>query len=585
MKYIRRFYSYVWIYKQYFVPAILLNVLMALLSNLLPLFYRDTVNLALEGNSEKLVGSLTIIGIIMTITYFGDTLTMYISDFALIGSAARLKQDVFAHLHNLDFHFHVQKSSGKLISLFKRGEHAFLSFYDEINLWAGRVMLDFIFLIVIYSAIYPKLILITVLVFFVNAFAMYFTVKNNVTKRKVINDSEDEVNALIVDNMIAFENVKYFAQEKFEQRRLREKVKIWERDFISYAATFRVIDIVNGGIANLGMILTIIFAVIDLSNGQINTGEFVLALTFASSFYPKVRHLVYQFREIAKNHEDLKLYLGILDEEIVVEDRVKKLPPEIKEQLLDNGKGVKITFKNVTFGYHPEHPIFNNLNLEIKPGESVALVGHSGVGKTTIIKLLMRFYDIQAGEILINDINIKDIPKHDLRKLIAMVPQEAALFNNDIGFNIAYSKAEKYTEDELITASKQAYLFDFINTLPEKYQTQIGERGIKLSGGQKQRLSIARAFVADSPMIIFDEATSSLDSISEQQIQKALWELTKNRTTIIIAHRLSTIEKVDRILVFEQGRIMEEGNHKDLISREKGIYKYLWELQSSGALV
>lgn len=521
----------------------------------------------------------------MIITYFGDTITMYISDFALIGSAAKLKQDVFKHLHDLDFHYHVQKSSGKLISLFRRGENAFYSFYDEINLWVGRIILDFLFLIIIYSTIYPRLIIITVIVFLVNAFAMYFTVRHNITKRKIVNDSEDEVTALIVDNMIAFENVKYFAQEKYEQHRLRERVKVWEKDFINYAKTFRVIDLVNGGLANLGLLLTIVFSVVDLSQGAIDTGEFVLAVTFASTFYPKVKHIVFQFREVAKNFEDLKKYLGILDEKIMVEDKVKKLLPETQKVLSQFGSGMKITFKNVTFGYHPEHPIFNNLNLEIKPGESVALVGHSGVGKTTIIKLLMRFYDIQSGEILINDININDLPKKDLRKLIAMVPQEAALFNNQIGFNIAYSKAEDYTQQELITASEQAYLYDFVNSLPEKYETQVGERGIKLSGGQKQRLAIARAFVADAPVIIFDEATSNLDSISEQQIQKALWELSKNRTTIIIAHRLSTIEKVDRILVFEQGKIMEEGSHKDLISKEKGIYKYLWELQSSGALV
>jgi len=558
---------------------------MSLLSNLLPLFYRDTVNSALDGDSEKLLSSLLFIGTIIVVTYFGDTITMYISDYALAGSMARLKQDVFKHLHDLDFHYHVNKSSGKLISLFRRGENAFLSFYDEVNLWAASIILDFLFLIIIYSAIYPKLILITVAVFFVNAFAMYFTVKYNISKRKVVNDSEDEVNALIVDNMIAFENVKYFAQERFEQKRFGKKVKIWKKDFINYAKTFRVIDLVNGGLANFGLLLTFILAATDLNRGLINVGEFVLALTFATTFYPKVKHLVFQFREVAKNFEDLKRYLSVLDEKVIVEDKVKVLSPEVKKALTRFAAGVKITFKNVTFGYHEGHPVFDNLNLEIKPGESVALVGHSGVGKTTIVKLLMRFYDIQSGEILINDINIKDFPKRELRKLMAMVPQETALFNNQIGFNIAYSKANDYTQQELEIASQQAYLYDFVNSLPEKYDTQVGERGIKLSGGQKQRLAIARAFIADAPVIIFDEATSNLDSISEQQIQKALWELSKNRTTIIIAHRLSTIEKVDRILVFEQGKIIEEGSHKDLISREKGIYKYLWALQSSGEVV
>jgi len=558
---------------------------MALLSNLLPLFLRNSVNASLEGDNEKLFNSLLLICVVTVVTYLGDTITMYVSDITIVKTSAKLKTDVFKHLHDLDFHYHIQKSSGKLISLFKRGEGAFISFFAELNIWAGRIILDFIFLIIIYSTIYPRLITITVIVFFINVFAMYFTVKHNIEKRRIFNDCDDDVNALIVDNMIAFENVKYFAQERYEQIRLGKKVKIWKENFINYTKTFRVIELVNGGLVNIGLLITIIFAVSDLSKGYINPGEFVMAITFASTFYPKVQNLVFQFREVAKNFNDLKAYLGLLDEKIVVIDKVKNLSPKDQETIQNSTSGLKITFNNISFGYDENHSVFEGLNLEIQPGESIALVGSSGVGKTTLIKLLMRFYDPTSGEILINGINIKNFPKKNLRELISMVPQETVLFNNTIGFNIGYSKADKYELNELITASQNAYLYDFINTLPEKYDTQVGERGIKLSGGQKQRLAIARAFMANTPIIIFDEATSNLDSISEQQIQKALWSLSKNRTTIIIAHRLSTIEKVDRILVFEQGRIIEEGSHEELIRRTGGIYKYLWELQSSGILV
>lgn len=557
---------------------------MAILSNILPLLFRDVVNFALEGETEFLFRSILLISSIVLVTYLGDTFTMYISDFALFGAAAKLKKDVLRHIHDLDFSYHANKSSGKLISIFKRGEGAFFSFYDELNIWMSRVLFDFVIIVVIYSTIYPKLIIITVIAFFVNATVMYFTVKNNVNKRKVLNRTEDDVNSQIVDNMIAFDSVKYFANEKYEQKRFSKVVDKWYHDCINYAKTFRVIDLSNGGISNFAFLITIIVAIVDLVNGVINPGDFILAISFANTFYPKIKYLVFQFRELAKNYEDLKSYMSILDEEITVVDKVKKISFE-NQRLLDDKDGkLEIEFRNLTFGYDEKRPIFNNLNLIIHEGESVALVGHSGVGKTTIVKLLMRFFDPISGDIFINGVNIKDIPKQSLRRLIAMVPQEASLFNNTIDYNIGYGNAGKYSADQLDQASRKAYLTSFITQLPRKYETEIGERGVKLSGGQKQRLAIARAFIKEAPIIVLDEATSNLDSISEREIQQAFWELSADKTTIVIAHRLSTIERVDRILVFDKGQIVEEGNHRDLIHRENGIYKYLWELQSSGAI-
>jgi len=551
---------------------------MAILSNVLPLLFRDVVNFALEGETEFLYRSILLISSIVLVTYLGDTFTMYISDFALFGAAAKLKKDVLRHLHDLDFSYHANKSSGKLISIFKRGESAFFSFYDELNIWMSRVVFDFVIIVAIYSTIYPKLIIITVIAFFVNATVMYFTVKNNVNKRKVLNKTEDDVNSQIVDNMIAFDSVKYFANEKYEQKRFSKVVDKWYQDCINYAKTFRVIDLSNGGISNFAFLVTIIVAIVDLA------GDFILAISFANTFYPKIKYLVFQFRELAKNYEDLKSYMSILDEEVTVVDKVKRISSENQKLLDDKDGKLEIEFRNLTFGYDIQRPIFNNLNLTIREGESVALVGHSGVGKTTIVKLLMRFFDPTSGDIFINGVNIREIPKQSLRKLIAMVPQEASLFNNTIGYNIGYGNAGKYSADQLDQASRKAYLTSFITQLPRKYETEIGERGVKLSGGQKQRLAIARAFIKEAPIIILDEATSNLDSISEREIQQAFWELSADKTTIVIAHRLSTIEKVDRILVFDKGQIVEEGNHRDLIHRENGIYKYLWELQSSGAI-
>ncbi len=581
MKILKRFYYYVLIYKRYFLLAVSFNIFFTFIANLLPLFLRNTVNYALEGDDSRLFSSLLLICAVIIVDFFGEMITQYIADVGVIKSAAQLKLDVFKHLHDLDYGYHTRKSSGKLISIFRRGEGGFITFYEEVNIWALRVILNFIFIVIIYASIYPKIILITFITFLINAGCMYFTVRLNISRRKIFNKTEDEVSALIVDNMIAFDTVKYFAKEKFEQTRLGKSMDKWIKQFVDYVITFRVISLVNGGLAKIGLILTIIIAFYDLTNNQINPGEFVLALTFATTFYPGLQNLVYNFREMAKNYEDLKNYLEVLDEKIVIIDGSRE---KTVVKALNESSKITIAFENVSFSYNKKIPVFRNVTFTINSGESVAFVGYSGVGKSTLIKLLLRFYDPDEGSILINGINIKDLPKEALRNKIAMVPQDASLFNNTIEYNIAYSKAGSYRKADVYNAAKLAYLEEFINSLPDKYSTEIGERGIKLSGGQRQRLAIARAFVKDAPVIIFDEATSSLDSESEKEIQKAFVELSKDKTTIVIAHRLSTVSKVDRIIVLSDGRITEEGSHQDLISKDEGLYKQLWEIQSNGDL-
>ena len=236
------------------------------------------------------------------------------------------------------------------------------------------------------------------------------------------------------------------------------------------------------------------------------------------------------------------------------------------------------------FNYQNRSKILQDFNLKIAAGESLALVGHSGAGKSTIVKLLLRFYDVSGGKITIDGVDIRDATKESLRKNIGVVPQEPVLFNDSIGFNIGYGK-DQVTLTEIKQAAKIANLDQFIETLPQKYHTIVGERGIKLSGGQKQRLAIARMFLANPPIIIFDEATSQLDSESEKSIQEAFWKIAQDKTTIIIAHRLSTVMRSDRIIVLQDGKIMEQGSHTELIKKEKGIYQHFWDLQKGGFLL
>jgi ABC-type multidrug transport system fused ATPase/permease subunit len=282
--------------------------------------------------------------------------------------------------------------------------------------------------------------------------------------------------------------------------------------------------------------------------------------------------LVFAMRDIAKNFADIERYFGLLSETIQVKDPEKPLS-------LTKVKG-EIVFNNVYFSYKGgQKNALKGVSLAIRQGQAVALVGRSGSGKTTMVKALMRFYDLDSGKIAIDDIDISRVSKQELRSHMGVVPQEPILFNNTIGYNIKYGKPEA-TKAELVGASKMANIHDFIMTMPNKYNTNVGERGIRLSGGQKQRVAIARMILANPDIIIFDEATSHLDSESEKLIQDAFWKASKNKTTVIIAHRLSTIMKADKIVVLSKGKIKEVGTHGELLNKDGSLYKYLWNLQT-----
>jgi len=308
------------------------------------------------------------------------------------------------------------------------------------------------------------------------------------------------------------------------------------------------------------------------SIGEITSGDLVLILGFVTQFFNRFFDLFFNLRTVVKRYVDVGRYFGVLDEEVLVKD--SKNPIKI-----DKIEG-KIEFCDVDFSYpQGKEGALRDLNLEIQPGESIALVGSSGAGKTTIVKLLMRFYDADKGKIMIDGYDIRCFAKSDLRSFIGIVPQEAILFNETIAYNIGYG-LPKIRKTAIKRAAEIANLSDFIESLPQKYETLVGERGIKLSGGQRQRLAIARVALAQPSVIIFDEATSQLDSESEKLVQDAFWRIGKGKTTIIIAHRLSTIKRVDRIVVIDDGRIIEAGSHKQLLRKKDGLYHHFWSLQT-----
>ncbi len=571
LKVFKRFYQFLFNYKKTFVAFLFVLLIAMVLTNLTPYIYKLLVD-AMSSNDYQLL--LKLIFLFIAIKLGGDLLnilSVYLGDNVLIPAAKDARIAIFRYIQDLDFAFHVNKSTGALISVFKRGNGAFFDLFHHLNIHIFRIIVSLLVTLFFFNRIAPSIAILMLFVFIGNALVSWRLIEFNIKKRNIFNKSEDKISGIITDNLINYETVKFFAQEEREENRLKAEFSPWLERLWVYANSFRLMDIVITILSNAGTLAVFWITAQKLIAGQITAGDFIMIATFTTTFYAHCFELLYNLRQIAKGYTDIRSYFSILDKDILIKD--PKNPLKIKEI-----KG-EIKLEGVSFDYpNGKSGVLNNVSLCIKPGHSAAFVGRSGVGKTTIIRLLLRFYDVTKGRILVDGVNIRNITKSKLRSILGIVPQEPILFNNTIGFNIAYGSVGAKMEN-IIEASKLANLYDFIEELPRKYKTYVGERGVKLSGGQKQRLAIARMILSNPKIIIFDEATSSLDSESEALIQEALWKIAKNRTVIIIAHRLSTVRRADNIIVLDNGTIVESGKHAELIKR-KGLYSYLWELQS-----
>jgi ATP-binding cassette subfamily B protein len=472
----------------------------------------------------------------------------------------------------LDFAYHVDKNTGSLISAFRRGDGAVYNIFDSIHHELFRVLVSLAITLYFLFNASTEMGWLMLLIFVVNLGIIWWLIKMNLNARKEFNKSEDEVAGVIADGMINYETVKFFAAEKKERGRLSEKFDVWSIKFWKFANSFRVMDIVISSSAGGGMLFILWLAIKKVGHG-FEVNDLVMIAGFITGFYWQFFNLFFRIMDIAKSMTGLDKYFGILDNETIVKD------PK-KEAKLTNVKG-EIELKNIAFVYPKNKDrILDGINLKIKAGEKIAFVGRSGAGKTTLTKLLLRFYDPAQGVVKLDGVDIKKIKKSTLRSYVGVVPQEPIMFNNTIKFNLAYGN-DGAEMGQIEEAARKANILEFILKLPDGWETQVGERGIKLSGGQKQRLAIARALLANPKILIFDEATSNLDSESEKKIQAALEEVGKNRTVIIIAHRFSTIRDVDRIVVLSAGTIAEMGTHEELL-KNNGIYAKLWEIQAKG---
>ncbi|RLC34602.1 hypothetical protein DRH14_02580 [Candidatus Shapirobacteria bacterium] len=555
-----------------FALFVILLSLLAVTESVQPYFiklFTDTIG---SQNYQLLYTTLIIFIGFRFLKMLLDNLTYWSGDRFMSLASRDAKLTIFKKIQDLDFAFHLRKSTGALISSIKRGDNAFWNLHHEINIKLFRIIVRFIVTLFFFYSLDWQIVLILILSFFLNTFMAFFLIKHNIKTRIELNRSEDDISHTVVDNLINFETVKLFAKENWELNRIKKLYKLWMKRFWDFAYSFRIIGFSVGSLGNLTMLFTILMTIGQLKSHQLGAGDFLMVFAFITTFYANFFELVYGFRNIAKSQTDLKKYFKVLDETEEVKDPV--IPVNKR-----SARG-EIVFDHVSFSYpETDQLAVKNINLEIRQGQSVAFVGHSGVGKTTLVKLLMRFYDVDKGQISLDGIDIKKFNKDRLRSFMGVVPQEPIMFNNTIAYNIAYGRT-RATKQEIVSASKMANLHSFIMTLPLKYQTKVGERGVKLSGGQKQRLAIARMILSNPSIIIFDEATSQLDSDSEKKIQDAFWKASKNKTTLVIAHRLSTVIKAEKIVVMKNGQIAEVGSHYQLLKDPNSLYSHFWQLQT-----
>jgi ATP-binding cassette subfamily B protein len=485
----------------------------------------------------------------------------------------RLGLEVFEHLHALDLAFHLNRQTGGLSRDIDRGTNgiSFLMRFMVFNI--GPTLLEIGFVITIlfinYGLTFAGIILAAVVSY------VYFSMKATDWRTQYVrevNQADNTTNTRAIDSLLNYETVKYFNNERYEAQLYDDNLANWEQARRKNRLSLFAL---NGGQAFIiaaAMTSMMVLAALEVQAGTMTIGDFVLINAFTMQIFMPLNFLGFVYREIRGALANIENLFGLLNTPASVED-MPDAPP------LAPVSG-KIIFDNVAFAYQPERQILQAISFTVTPGSKVAIVGASGSGKSTLAKLLMRFYDPTDGQITIDGQDIAAVSQLSLRTQLGMVPQDTVLFNDTLGNNIRYGRPDA-SEDDMQQAIAMAQLSGFIDNLPKGLDTQVGERGLKLSGGEKQRVAIARTILKNPPIVIFDEATSSLDSQSEQGILSAMNALAKAHTSIVIAHRLSTIKDADNIIVLDQGKLAEQGTHTQLL-QAGGMYAGLWHAQQHG---
>lgn len=493
--------------------------------------------------------------------------------FELVGQDAtrRLASDVFGHLHKLSLRFHLERRTGAITKVVERGTKSIDTMLYFLLFNIAPTILELALVIHIFGTRFGMWLVAGTLVMVVAYIAFTRWVTDWRSKlREQMNDLDTGAVAHAVDSLLNFETVKYFNAEARESERYDKAMAAYMRAAVTSENSLAWLNIGQSLITNLMLGAGMALVVFGWSSGRFTAGDVVLVSTLLSQLFRPLDMLGWVYRTIRQGVIDMGSMFDLLDTNAEVKDAPGAVPLAI-------GQG-HVRFEGVHFGYDPDREILKGIDLDIPAGGTVAVVGPSGAGKSTLARLIYRFYDVTGGRITIDGQDIRDVTQASLRGSIGIVPQDTVLFNDTIGYNIAYGR-EGASQDEIAAAARGAAIAGFIQALPEGFDTRVGERGLKLSGGEKQRVAIARTLVKNPPILILDEATSALDSRTEADIQATLEAIEQGRTTIVIAHRLSTVVHADRIVVLEAGRVAEQGTHAELL-RKNGLYAEMWARQA-----
>ncbi|XP_054264746.1 iron-sulfur clusters transporter ABCB7, mitochondrial isoform X2 [Macrosteles quadrilineatus] len=488
-------------------------------------------------------------------------------------SIRRIARNVFLHLHNMDLSFHLSRQTGALSKTIDRGSRG-------INFVLSAMVFNIV------PTVFELTLVSTILglkcgggfaLLSVGCVGLYTAFTLAITQwrtkfRVFMNRAENEAGNKAIDSLINYETVKYFNNEKYEADRYDRSLKKYEDASLKTSTSLALLNFGQNAIFSGAIGMAMVMAAHQIAQGNMTVGDLVMVNGLLFQLSVPLGFLGSVYREVRQALIDMQTMFTLMTQEPKIKNK------ENASQMVITRDNSTIEFRNVSFGYVPEKPIFDNLNLTIPAGKKIAIVGGSGSGKSSMIRLLYRFFEPNSGEILIGGININDLDLNCLRKSIAIVPQDSVLFHETIHYNLHYGDLSKSTDD-VISASKMADLHDSVSKWPLGYETQVGERGLKLSGGEKQRVAIARAILKGAPVLVFDEATSSLDSITEHNILGALQRATEGRTSICIAHRLSTVMDADEILVLQNGRVHERGTHQQLLADSGSFYSRMWNMQ------